>query len=246
VNNFKVERLTMKRFVWAAALAAFLAIALGLVAPAQAQSPYSVTTNGCTITINLSSPSAFPFTYKIGPVEDVWPYTDEFTPAPSVSATMPASGTYLVEVNGELSFSGSVTVTCDTFPAEPLDPAAGEGDPDLVVDTIVLIRDTDGVIREGQAFARLLRPTYLGNRSIIDIPYIRAGDIFVFFKGQTYKGGFHTPLRVCLRGEGQLLFASVQGRPRQFGPAVLAPNTGRRGFQCAWVSEPGTLALVRR
>jgi len=236
----------MKRFVWAAALVALLAMSLGLVAPAQAQSPYSVTTDGCTITINLSDPSAFPITYKIGPVEGDWPYDAQDQPLPSVSATMPASGTYLVQVDGEIRFSTIVTVACDTFPVDPLDPAAGEGDPDLVVDTIVLIRDTDGVIREGQAFARLLRPTYLGNRSIIDIPYIRAGDVFVFFKGRTYKGGFHTPLRVCLRGEGQLLFASVQGRPRQFGPAVLAPTTGRRGFQCAWLSEPGTLALVRR
>ncbi|MFQ3535563.1 MAG: hypothetical protein SNJ58_06765 [Aggregatilineales bacterium] len=171
---------------------------------------------------------------------------------------MPASGTYLVQVYEEsfatppassimVVFGAFVTVECDDFPAEPLDPAvSGDGDPDLVVDTIVLIEDTDGIIREGQAFARLLRPTYLGNRSIIDIPYIRAADVFVFFKGQTYKGGFYTPLRVCLRGEGQLLFASVQGRPRQFGPAVIAPNTGRRAFQCAWVIEPGTLALVAR
>jgi hypothetical protein len=216
-----------------------------LVAPAQAQSPYSVTTDGCTITINLNSSFTFPSTYKIGPVEGDWPYVSG-EPLPSVSATMPGSGTYLVLVEGDPGFEDEATVICDTFPAEPLDPAAGEGDPDLVVDTIVLIRDTDGVIREGQAFARLLRPTYLGNRSIIDIPYIRAGDVFVFFKGRTYKGGFHTPLRVCLRGEGQLLFASVQGRPRQFGPAVLAPTIGRRGFQCAWLSEPGTLALVRR
>jgi hypothetical protein len=153
-----------------------------------------------------------------------------------------------LQVTGTAEPTGTVTPITATPepPSEPLDPAAGEGDPDLVVDTIVLIRDTDGVIREGQAFARLLRPTYLGNRSIIDIPYIRAADVFVFFKGRTYKGGFHTPLRVCLRGEGQLLFASVQGRPRQFSPAVLAPNAGRRGFQCAWLSEPGTLALVRR
>ncbi len=55
-----------------------------------------------------------------------------------------------------------------------------------------------------------------------------------------------SPLRVCLRGEGQLLFGSVQGRPRRFSAAVLAPNTGRRAFQCAWLSEPGTLALVVR
>ncbi len=163
---------------------------------------------------------------------------------------MPASGTYLVEVTewfGEFPvvvFSQLVTVNCGgDLPAEPLD---GADDGDLVVDTTVLIVDTDGVIREGQAFARLLRPTYLGNRSIIDIPFIRAADVFVFFKGQTYKGGFYTPLRVCLRGQGQLLFASVQGRPRQFGPAVIAPNTGRSAFQCAWVSEPGTLALVVR
>jgi hypothetical protein len=236
----------MKRFVWAIALLALFATALGLVAPVQAQSPYSVTTDGCTITVSLSSRFTFPSFYKIGPVEGSWPYDAQQQPLPSVSATMPASGTYLILVEGDPEFEDEATVTCDTFPAEPLDPAAGEGDPDLVVDTIVLIRDTDGVIREGQAFARLLRPTYLGNRNIIDIPYIRAGDIFVFFKGRTYKGGFHTPLRVCLRGEGQLLFASVQGRPRQFGPAVLAPNTGRRGFQCAWLSEPGTLALVRR
>jgi hypothetical protein len=64
----------MKRSVWAIALLALFATALGLVAPAQAQSPYSVTTDGCTITINLSDPSAFPITYKIGPVEGNWPY----------------------------------------------------------------------------------------------------------------------------------------------------------------------------
>ncbi len=229
------------------------AAAFALLVSAMPVKAYEVTSGGCTITIS-SSGDEFPYSYKIGPVEDLWPFDpDTELPVPSVSAAMPASGTYLVEVYEEgdpsiiVVFRAFVTVECDDFPAEPLDPAvSGDGDPDLVVDTVVLIEDTDGVIREGQAFARLLRPTYLGNRSIIDIPYIRAADVFVFFKGQTYKGGFYTPLRVCLRGEGQLLFASVQGRPRQFGPAVIAPNTGRRAFQCAWVIEPGTLALVAR
>ncbi|MCS6871455.1 MAG: hypothetical protein NZ571_08350, partial [Anaerolineae bacterium] len=161
----------------------------------------------------------------------------------SVSATMPTTGTYLVEVfSGTiLVFSTSVTV-CEQ--GEPLDPPTSSEEGDLVIDTVVLIKDTDGVIREGQAFARPLRPTYLGNRDIINIPYIRAADVFVFFKGQTYKGSFYTPLRVCLRGNGRLLFGSVQGRPRKFTDAVLAPNTGRPRFQCAWLTEPGTLALV--
>lgn len=233
----------MKRSAWASfALAAILFFSLVSAAPAHAG--YFVTVSGCTITINVEDAS--PETYTIGAITGDWPY-DSSGPAPSVSATMPASGTYLVDVDAGNAFRDLVTVNCDELPAEPLDPATtGDGDPDLVVDTIVLIEDTDGVIREGQAFARLLRPTYLGNRSIIDIPYIRAADVFVFFKGQTYKGGFYTPLRVCLRGEGQLLFGSVQGRPRRFSAAVLAPNTGRRAFQCAWLSEPGTLALVVR
>ncbi|PJF35625.1 MAG: hypothetical protein CUN49_09640 [Candidatus Thermofonsia Clade 1 bacterium] len=229
----------MSRSVYfGAALAAVLFLGLLAFAPAKA---YGVSTSGCTITLTVED-NDDPTYYKIGAIEGSWPY-DGSRPLPSVSATMPSSGTYPVEVYYPF-FSSNVTVACDEFPAEPLDPVAGEGDPDLVVDTIVLIEDTDGVIREGQAFARLLRPTYLGNRSIIDIPYIRAADVFVFFKGKTYKGSFYTPLRVCLRGNGQLLFASVQGRPRQFGPALIAPNTGRRNFQCAWLIEPGTLALV--
>lgn len=246
----------MKRstWLWGFALVALLVASFGMAAPAQAQSSYVASASGCTITITIVDSDAQPYEYTIGAVTSFWPYIPETeAPVPSVSATMPASGIYLAEVTeffGEfpvIVFRAEVTVNCGgDLPAEPLDPAVGLDDPDLVVDTTVLIVDTDSVIREGQAFARLLRPTYLGNRSIIDIPFIRAADVFVFFKGQTYKGGFYTPLRVCLRGQGQLLFASVQGRPRQFGPAVIAPNTGRSAFQCAWVSEPGTLALVTR
>jgi hypothetical protein len=227
-------------------LAALLFVSFAAVTPAKA---YDVTVSGCTITISIDIALERPTGYKIGPVENEWPYDSFGRPLPSVSETMPASGTYVVQVieDGDTVLDTLVTVTCDTFPAEPLDPAVtGDGDPDLVVDTIVLIKDTDGVIREGQAFARLLRPTYLGNRDIINIPYIRAADVFVFFKGQTYKGNFYTPLRVCLRGNGRLLFGSVQGRPRRFTDAVIAPNTGRRAFQCAWLIEPGTLALVER
>jgi hypothetical protein len=239
------------RWLWVFALVALVTASFGMAAPAQAQSGYAASASGCTITITIVDSDARPDEYTIGAVTDFWPYAPETEdPLPSVSATMPASGTYLVEVTewfGEFPvvvFRQFVPVNCGgDLPAEPLD---GADDGDLVVDTTVLIVDTDGVIREGQAFARLLRPTYLGNRSIIDIPFIRAADVFVFFKGQTYKGGFYTPLRVCLRGQGRLLFASVQGRPRQFADAVIAPNTGRSAFQCAWVSEPGTLALVER
>lgn len=148
----------MKRSAWASlALAAILFFSLVSAAPAHAG--YFVTVSGCTITINVEDAS--PETYTIGAVTGDWPY-DSSGPAPSVSATMPASGTYLVDVDAGNAFRDLVTVNCDELPAEPLDPATtGDGDPDLVVDTIVLIEDTDGVIREGQAFARLLRPTYL-------------------------------------------------------------------------------------
>ncbi len=239
----------MMRF-WSVVLAVLLVVGVS-AAPAQAQAGYSITLGDCSITVNQFNER--PDVVYVDGIGTPWPTIGTTgLRVPSVTIPVAASGTYLVEVydysfsDAEPIFAQLVLVICGAPPAEPLDPVAGPDDPDLVVDTTVLIVDTDGVIREGQAFARLLRPTYLGNRSIIDIPFIRAADVFVFFKGQTYKGGFYTPLRVCLRGQGQLLFASVQGRPRQFGPAVIAPNTGRSAFQCAWVSEPGTLALVTR
>ncbi|MDL1924619.1 hypothetical protein FBQ95_18635, partial [Chloroflexi bacterium CFX3] len=168
----------MKRstWLWMVALVALVAASFGAAAPVQAQSSYVASASGCTITISIVDNDARPDEYTIGAVTSFWPYSPETEdPLPSVSATMPASGTYLAEVTewfGEFPvvvFRQLVTVNCGgDLPAEPLD---GADDGDLVVDTTVLIVDTDGVIREGQAFARLLRPTYLGNRSIIDIPF---------------------------------------------------------------------------
>ncbi|MDL1923944.1 hypothetical protein FBQ95_15160 [Chloroflexi bacterium CFX3] len=176
---------------WSVILAVLFIVSVSAT-PTQAQAGYSITLGDCSITVNQVGER--PDEVYVNGVGTSWPTIGTTgIRVPSVTIPVASSGAYLVEVydysfsDAEPIFTQLVLVTCGAPPAEPLDPVVGLDDPDLVVDTTVLIVDTDGVIREGQAFARLLRPTYLGNRSIIDIP-----------------------------------------------------------FQCAWVSEPGTLALVER
>lgn len=122
------------------------------------------------------------------------------------------------------------------------------GDPEVVIATKIKILVPEGgqlVVREGDAFARLLPPPNVGNRSVIDIPYIRAADVFVFYRGASFKGDFAEGLSLCLRGSGSILFASVKGAPRQFFPNVTLSNARPR-FTCTTIFNPGTVALVAR
>ncbi|GAB4544265.1 MAG: hypothetical protein OHK0023_00800 [Anaerolineae bacterium] len=225
-------------------------IAISGIMPAQAQGiVYGVTVTCPDRTINIVRPRAGdPVGYHIfGPGVDYyddWPLDVTGAPANSVSYPVPQDGTYLVEVyeSSEDTYSTNVTVNCSAPPGEPLDDVSTDGD--LVIGSEVKVYDTDGKIKTAQVFARLLRPTYLGNRSIIDIPFIRAVDVFVFLEGKTFKGAFAEALTVCLRGTGQSLFAPVSGTPRAFGPADVAPSI-RSGFSCVYLGQPGTFALVK-
>lgn len=225
-------------------------IAVSGIVPAQAQGVvYGVTVTCPDRTINiLRPPVGNPVGYFIsGPGVDHygdWPIGPTGAPADSVSYTVPSDATYLVDVyeGNEDTYSTNVTVNCFAPPGEPLDDVSTDGD--LVIGSEVKVYDTDGTIKTAQVFARLLRPTYLGNRSIIDIPFIRAVDVFVFLEGKTFKGAFAEALTVCLRGTGQSLFAAVGGTPRVFGPADVAP-TIRSGFSCVYLGQPGTFALVK-
>lgn len=116
-------------------------------------------------------------------------------------------------------------------------------DPDAIVATRVKLLTTP--VREGFAFGRLLTGSGVGNSTVLNIPYIRAVDVFVFDSDGTtpWKGDFAESLLVCLRGSGRLLFASVDGQGRQFF-GIPTVTTVRSGYLCAFLSEPGTLALV--
>jgi hypothetical protein len=92
-------------------------------------------------------------------------------------------------------------------------------------------------------FARLLPAFYVGTRSVIDIPYIRAADIFAYYRGSVVQQFFADPIVICLRGTGNMLFAAASGRPRTFLPIDIAPSR-YKGFTCAYIGQPGTLALV--
>jgi hypothetical protein len=94
-------------------------------------------------------------------------------------------------------------------------------------------------------FARQLPPFYVGSQSVIDIPYLRGVDIFAYYKGNVVQQFFADPITVCLRGEGVLLFAAASQRPRVFLPIDLAPSR-YKGFTCAYIGQPGTLALVKK
>ncbi len=145
----------------------------------------------------------------------------------------PASAQYVPEATGPSGTGGNVDAN---------------GDPEVVVATKIKILVPEGgqlVVREGDAFARLLPPPNVGNRSVIDIPYIRAADVFVFYRGASFKGDFAEGLSLCLRGSGNILFASVKGAPRQFFPNVTLSNARPR-FTCTTIFNPGTVALVAR
>lgn len=94
-----------------------------------------------------------------------------------------------------------------------------------------------------EVFARQLPAFYVGSQSVIDIPYIRGADVFGFYKGNIVQQFFADPLFVCVRGSGRLLFAAASQRPRVFLPVDAAPSR-YKGFLCAYLGQPGTLALV--
>lgn len=125
--------------------------------------------------------------------------------------------------------------------AQYTDPVVEPNNPDVVVTGKVNVITPAGP-RQADAFGRVLNSRNLGNGEVIDFPYIRAVDVFVFYLGQTFKGDFAEGLSVCLRGSGRLLFAPVTGRPRVF--SGLQSVDLRPGFVCGFIGQPGTVVLV--
>jgi hypothetical protein len=120
---------------------------------------------------------------------------------------------------------------------DPVDP----NNPDVIVTGKVNVITPVGP-RQADAFGRILNSRNLGNGEVINFPYIRAVDVFVFYLGQTFKGDFAEGLSVCLRGSGRLLFAPVKGAPRVF--SGLQSVDLRPGFVCGFIGQPGTVVLV--
>jgi hypothetical protein len=96
-----------------------------------------------------------------------------------------------------------------------------------------------------EVFARQLPPFYVGSQSVIDIPYVRGADVFAYYRSNVVRQFFADALTVCVKGEGRLLFAAASQQPRVFIPIDTAPSRWK-GFLCAYVGQPGTLALVAK
>jgi len=139
-------------------------------------------------------------------------------------------------------FNPTIVQAQYTYTTDPIDPIVGPDDPDIIVGSGVEVIAPSGLPDGARVFTRPLNSRNLGSGEIINFPFIRAVDIFVFYKGQPFKGDFAEGFLVCLRGSGRLLFAPVSGRPRVFGG--LQSVDLRPGFVCGFIGQPGTVVLV--
>lgn len=107
----------------------------------------------------------------------------------------------------------------------------------------------DGAVTDGVVFCReiasdgvyRLNPGVIGTQSVIERSVRQAYDIF----GMTVEGvavdQFNTPITVCLKGRGALVFLPAFASPRPPQSPVSYPNGD---FTCANLGSSGILALV--
>lgn len=139
--------------------------------------------------------------------------------------------------------------TSDTFLCENADDRSGgsivvTGGLDNIFDAS---RELTGstfchiVVQDSQVKTQLAE---IGNMELIQRGIIQAVDVVGMFpQGETWRQ-FRTPVRVCLRGEGDIQFLDSSGLTRSLRTLSTVVDDGMEGFDCADISNAGMVILT--
>ncbi|NLX08580.1 MAG: hypothetical protein GXY36_02890 [Chloroflexi bacterium] len=108
---------------------------------------------------------------------------------------------------------------------------------------------SDGAVQDGSIFGRVIAQDgqfqldagQIGNQGVLDSGVIQAVDVFALnHQGQAITH-FNSPVEVCLKGSGRVLYLDSNAMPRV---PVELPGAERDGYTCANVPNAGVVALV--
>lgn len=138
-----------------------------------------------------------------------------------------------------------------TLPCEPAENFLVENLGRLTNDAITSAGGINNVgeNNEGNSYSRVIAvngnfvrsPGEIGIAGLIDRGVQQAVDVFGMLPGGTSVVPFNSPVRVCLQGEGDVIFLSAADQPRV--PTQLT-SVIENGYSCADVPNSGTVVLV--
>jgi uncharacterized protein YgiM (DUF1202 family) len=83
----------------------------------------------------------------------------------------------------------------------------------------------------------------IGNQQILDLGVVQAIDVVGLLPNGVSVVTFASPVRICLRGAGDVLFLNAASAQRSI---ERVPTAAENGYQCASLTSAGTLVMVNR
>lgn len=141
-----------------------------------------------------------------------------------------------------------ISVGQTNMPAEPtisgLCPLISGG-----INPVVTVSYPENVMTNGNVFCRVINENgvyvtsaaEIGNAALISRGVLQAIDVFGLTTNGSPFVSFNTPVRICLQGDGVLVFLDATQQPRSVEQLVSTPSSG---YTCAAIPNSGTVVLL--